>query len=619
MTPHWKEDATSSQEVIYKLEKMHPNCLWGFPTGDGIFVIDVDMKNDGEGLKNWQEMTQLHGEPNTYTVQTRSGGFHYYFQTPTGTVVRNSQDTGNTDKLFAKGIDIRGEGGYVIAANGKDYVVVNNADVSYPPSWIVERLAEMRQIAMNSKRFVLPDVIENGSRDATLFAYGSSLQAKGKSDDEITRLMTETNEQRCKPPLDESQLEQKIQQVLKYEKGTAKDFKPTLHGVSNASRNALPEDYRKAIVSMGYHFRLNDADDTIYVNGHPLSDIDEQELFFHLGNLGFSSTEKAVQAYSTEAKENHFHPVAEYLQTLTWDGVDYIGRMAEYFEDEEGVFELYFRKWLVGCAAKVLPHPRGVQNRTLVLAGNQNLGKSYVPRWLCRDIPRYHIEGSIKPDDKDDHIRKIGMWIWEVPELGATTRKADLEALKDFQSAETVVVRKSYGRRDLHKPALANFLATVNPDGMGFLNDPTGSRRYMTSTLKAIDWRYSQDIDPKQLWAQAVALLESGYDWNLSDEEAAQATQINSQYEVESPIAQYLARYFDIDKTETQWMMPTNEIIEHLRKSEVINVGDKAATMEISKTLGRLGLTKRRITPTGYSHQVWTWFGIRAKDAYAKR
>jgi hypothetical protein len=614
LTENGFKDASDSPDVHKKWQQTFRSIpYWGFPTGDGIFVLDVDV----EGLENWKEMTQCHGEPTTFTVQTRSGGYHYYFGMPTGTVVRNSQDTGNTEKIFATGIDIRGEGGYVIMPNGKDYKVINDANVAYPPEWIINRLAEMKRIGMSKQgRFALPTTIPNGSRDGTIFTYGCSLQAKGKSDEEIRDLMTKANDERCDPPLTEAELEKKIEQVLKYPKGTS-DFKPNLHGVNGASAKATPAEYRSAMIGMGYHFRLNEADDTIYSNGHPLSDIDEQELFYNMGNLGFTSTEKTVQAYSTEAKANKFHPVREYLESLTWDGVDYIGRMAEYFVDEEGVFELYLRKWLVGCVAKVLPVARGVQNRTFVLAGNQNLGKSYFPRWLCRDLPRYHIEGSIHPEDKDDHLRKIGMWIWEVPELGATTRKADLEALKDFQSAETVVVRKSYGRRDIHKPALANFLATVNPDGMGFLNDPTGSRRYMTSTLKAIDWRYSQEIDPKQLWAQAVALLESGYDWKLSDEEAHQAEGINSEYKVETPVSQYLARYFDIDPNQNDWLMPTIEIIEHLRKQEAISINDKAVAMDISKALGGK-LRKKRMTPRGYNQPVVCWFGINPKDPYTR-
>lgn len=625
MTAHWKEDASGDPRVIERLQRLHPNCLWGFPTGNGVFVIDVDTKNGGEGLKNWQELTRSHGEPCTFTVQTRSGGYHYYFAMPSGTVIRNSQDNGQVreELLFAKGVDIRGEGGYVIAANGKDYVVVNEAEVTYPPDWIVERLTEMKKIKNLPSRtgFVLPEVIKAGQRNGTLFAYGCKLQAQGKSDEEIHSLMIKAWEKMEQPkddPFTEEQVETTYQSVIKYPKGHSDEFKAKLHGVNRASQHATPEEYLKAMLEMGYSFSLNELTDTIYVNGKHMSDVDEAEMLYHLGNTGYTSREKALYAYSKEANAHRFHPIRDYLSGLEWDGQDHIGKLASFVEDVEGVFELYLTKWLVGSVAKVLHTPMGSQNRTFVLVGDQNAGKSFFCRWLAGGVPHYHVEKSINPEDKDDYIRKISSWIWEVSELGATTRKADLEALKNFQSTEQVTVRKPFARHDLHKPALANFIGTVNNEGAGFLNDTTGSRRYMSCTIKAIDWRYSKEVDVNQLWAQAVAMFYDGHEWNLRGEEAAQASEINATYEVESTMNQLIARYFDIDKTQFDLVMPTNEIIEHLRKQEVISITDRAVSMEISRVLNKIGLRKQKMTPVGYSHQVWCWIGISPKDAYAR-
>lgn len=613
LTTHGFKDASDDPKVIEKWEKTFKNiAYWGFPTGNGLFVIDVDNKNGGTGIKNWKKMTQCHGEPDTYTVKTRSGGFHYYFYMPSGTTVKNSASQ------FADGIDIRGEGGYVITPDGVDYEVYRDAEVMYPPLWILEKLnigvkPQPQSVWTGRESYTLPKTIKNGTRNSTLFSYGRSLRAKNVTENEIWKKMQEANEKHCETPIEADELHQIYQSVLTKPAGVT-GFQIKSEGIPQAGRNPLPEDYRKAMIAMGYSFKLDLVDNSVYINGHPMNDIDEQELLFNLGNAGFGSRDKAVQAYTYEAKQHEFHPIQEYLKNLKWDGQDHIAKLASYFTDEEGVFAQWIRKWLIGSVAKVLPTPHGYQNRTLVLAGNQNAGKSFFVRWLASEVPDFHMEKSINPEDKDDYLRKINSWIWEVAELGATTRKADIEALKNFQSMEKVTVRKSYGRYDLNKPALANFIATVNNEGTGFLNDPTGNRRYMTCTIQNIDWSYAQEVSVSQVWAQAVALFENGEDWNLSDSEAQQATEVNNKYEVDNTVGQYISRLFDIDTNETDWIMPTTEIIDFLQKKVAVGYTERAISMHISKYLTTENLKKVKVTPKGYTKRVWCWVGIQPKE-----
>ena len=111
------------------------------------------------------------------------------------------------------------------------------------------------------------------------------------------------------------------------------------------------------------------------------------------------------------------------------------------------------------------------QSRLLILDGEQGIGKSHFVRWLAAPVKRddLYIEGPINPDDKDSLVRLMTVWLWEVAELGGTTRKSDREALKHFLSQEQVTVRRPYGRYDLVKPALSAFIGTVNNEA-GILN-----------------------------------------------------------------------------------------------------------------------------------------------------
>lgn len=68
-------------------------------------------------------------------------------------------------------------------------------------------------------RFELPTVIPDGERNATLFKYACSLQAKGDSDATIHDSVHDANAMRCNPPLPADEVNGLIRSALSYEKG----------------------------------------------------------------------------------------------------------------------------------------------------------------------------------------------------------------------------------------------------------------------------------------------------------------------------------------------------------------------------------------------------------------
>jgi hypothetical protein len=396
--------------------------------------------------------------------------------------------------------------------------------------------------------------------------------------------------------------------------------KDSPHEVSKAPRNATPEDYRTALLKMGYQFKLNECNDDIIVNGIPMSDILRAVLIYKLKKYNYTRERNAEIAWMVDANDHKFHPVIEYLEGLDWNGEDHIQNLSGYFENIQGVFPIWLKRWMIGCVAKVTAYPQGQQNRMLVLDAKQDAGKSYFVRWLCSGIPTYHVEATIIPDDKDSWIRMMSKWIWEVGELGATTRKSDREALKNFLSTERVTVRKSYGHLDTVKPALANFIGSINNE-IGFLNDPTGSRRFMCCTLQKINWNYAKEVDVNQLWAQAVALFKQGEPWNLTEEEKRLSNEINATYEIENPLVQYLVRYFEIDPThkefnidpsKKEWVTSTTDILDQLRAHSVIGYEVTTMSKYVASALFQLGLEKKRAR-IGAS-QITVWLGIKQRS-----
>jgi hypothetical protein len=611
-TSHGFKDASSDYKQIEKWYRSFPGCNWGMATGD-IVVIDIDVHKGGELNANY---------PKTLMVQTANKGFHLYYSNP------NKEDVRNSVEAIAPGVDVRGYGGYVVVppstlGAGKEYTW----DKVVPMVEVPLSLFKDTQTPVPEKEQISDDVTSDLKKAIVA----------------MTRLSTERVDNyekwvgvgQCLYCLGQAGLQlwdDWSKKSDKYISGKCAEKWETFdnkglgvgsllywadedspRSVSPAPKNATPADYEKAMKELGYQFRLNVANNEIVVNGVPMDDISESLIYYELKTRDYLYERTAQLGWIHEASNNSFHPIADYLNNLEWDGKDHIGQLCSYFEDEQGVFPLWFKRWAIGAVARVLATPRGQQNRVLVLDGRQDLGKSYFVRWLARGVPGYHIEGAINPDDKDDHLRLMSKWIWEVSELDSTTTKAEINALKAFLSKEDVTVRKSYGHRDTVKPALASFIGTVN-NVSGFLNDPTGSRRFMSCTLTKVNWNYATEVDVNQVWAQAVALYRSGEQWNLNDAEKAKANEINSTYEIESPIVQYVVRHFDIDQKHDDWVMPSSEISDALRGKGVLGYDQMTLSKHIASTLKQLGLESKRRTPNGYSNKITCWVGIRVKS-----
>lgn len=353
-------------------------------------------------------------------------------------------------------------------------------------------------------------------------------------------------------------------------------------------RSPKTADFRKAFELLGYSFSMNQLDDSVWCSGSRLTDGTEAVIRNRCRDMGLTSPGRIKDAMVQFAFERQFHPVRDYLSTLTWDGKDWIALLvSQFLEETTGLGETAFRRWMVGSVAKI--YERG-QNFMMVWDGPQGIGKSTLARWLC-PLPAYFIEGPLRPDDKDSLIRLASKWIWEVGELQATTRRADKEALKGFISTEEVTVRKPYGANDMIKPAMASLIGTINEDGAGFLTDPTGNRRFVVIHMQTIDHRYTE-LDPAQLWAQAVALYKQGEPWSLTPQERQWQAEINSQYESDSVVALFFHESFTITDNPNDYCT-ADEILRTLR-DEGLQGSQQANMNEVARIMKRLGVTKFR-------------------------
>jgi hypothetical protein len=203
--------ASTDPAIVGEWWRRWPEANIGIRTGapSGLIVLDVDQRHNG--IAGLEQLKKRHGAlPATAKVLTGSGGWHWYFKHP-GHEVRNSAG------VLGKGLDVRGDGGYVVAPpsvhpdTGNPYKWLHNLDeVADAPDWFAAPSAATR------KAGAVGDTIPEGQRDATLASLAGTMRRRGMGEKEIRAALLEANK-RCVPPLPTRDIERIASSVARYE------------------------------------------------------------------------------------------------------------------------------------------------------------------------------------------------------------------------------------------------------------------------------------------------------------------------------------------------------------------------------------------------------------------
>jgi len=129
-TPRGFLDASNDPSGVRELWRRWPGPLIGMPTGNAnrFDALDIDPRHGGD---TWHA-AHRDRMPGTRTHETRSGGLHILFTHHEG--VRNSAGK------VAPGIDVRGEGGFVIYWPAAGCPVVTEGPLADWPAWLLALL-----------------------------------------------------------------------------------------------------------------------------------------------------------------------------------------------------------------------------------------------------------------------------------------------------------------------------------------------------------------------------------------------------------------------------------------------------------------------------------------------
>jgi len=236
-----------------------------------------------------------------------------------------------------------------------------------------------------------------------------------------------------------------------------------------------------------------------------------------------------------------FHPVQDYLKSLTWDGVPRVETMFTRLfgaEDTE-LNRAISRKWMAGAVARVM-RPGCKFDNCLVLYGQQNLGKSSFADILSKG---WFNDSDINIGNKDGYASLHGSWIIELAEL-ASVKRSDVESVKTFLSKREDTYRPAYGRRVATFPRQCVFFGTTNE--LEFLRDRTGNRRFWPiEVAHAVD-QDALRAEVDHLWAEAYVIWQRGEKtWMDTKHLEALLAEALDEHMVQDELVGQLADYLD--------------------------------------------------------------------------
>ncbi|WP_312017672.1 phage/plasmid primase, P4 family [Bradyrhizobium liaoningense] len=217
MTPHGVRDATTDRKTIKQWWAANPDANIGIATGkiSNLVVVDVDGE---DGKKSLAELVKTYGRlPKTPKVKT-GRGVHYYFRA-------GRKPFGNSVGSLGAGVDIRGDGGYVVAPgsvhrSGKFYRFLSGRDlddieIAQAPEWLIISPSNRKSDNAEIKG---KDDTDIGTRNNLLTAIAGKLRRSGLSKAALLAALRAKNKNLI-PPLGKEEVETIARSIAGYPVG----------------------------------------------------------------------------------------------------------------------------------------------------------------------------------------------------------------------------------------------------------------------------------------------------------------------------------------------------------------------------------------------------------------
>lgn len=334
----------------------------------------------------------------------------------------------------------------------------------------------------------------------------------------------------------------------------------------------------------------------------PVQDRDLDTYYCRLKEQGLNVKQQDVKAliFSRDFCRD-FDAVKAWLEALKpWNpdtDPDYLHDFyVEHLEfgdpENEAFYDQMLKKWHVGLVALILG--RINENPQMpIFKGLQHIGKTYFVRHILPpELRDYRLEvGPSERIDKDFIISlsETPLILFDEISFGSNQKH---EAFKYIVTSSRSNVRDAYAHFRESRQRRASLVATTNEDN--FLRDSQGSRRYLVVDIKNTVDLNAFPLPYEGAYAQALYLLEHGFQPKPTHEESQLITEHNSNYMEANDCEEAIMTFLKIpDGTGTTEALSAGDILHDLNYRGFHGRGFNAT--EIGRVMKRMGFECKKI------------------------
>jgi hypothetical protein len=341
------------------------------------------------------------------------------------------------------------------------------------------------------------------NRNVSLMSLAGTMRHRGMSEGAIYSALLVENKEKFFPPLEDSEVREIAKSVCRY---NPNEFSKNSKGEIMANHqdnirlalSQLEVFVSNNVFAQRLLIRREDGPDELLDD--PAFDrlwLEIDEVFHFRPSRKFLETVVADYARTFHS----FHPVCDYLDSLTWDGEPRLDNwLIEYGGATDNDYTRAVGRIPLIAAVRRVRKPGTKFDEMTVIEGEQGIRKSSALAALCKEPDWFTDDLPLNVPSKEIIERTAGKWIVEAGEL-AGMRKMDIEHLKSFLSRQYDNARLSYERRATEIGR--NFIVMGTTNSKSYLKDGTGNRRFWPVRVTGFDVdRLKADRD--QLWAEAA-------------------------------------------------------------------------------------------------------------------
>lgn len=344
---------------------------------------------------------------------------------------------------------------------------------------------------------------------------------------------------------------------------------------SNSATGTLTRQLIELLESK-YSFRMNKVMGYVeyrlkaepYYPWLPVDDRVQNTMAMEARLAGLDVWDKDVNRYVKSNMIRNYDPIREYLYEVRdkWDGRDYIGELAATVPTDNPHWPKWFRTWFLGMVVQWLGrNPRYGNAMAPLLISKQGYNKSTFCKSLIPPELQWGYNDNLVLAEKKSVLQAMSQFLLiNLDEFNQISPNVQEGFLKNLIQLASVKVKRPYGKHVEDFPRLASFIATANVTDL--LADPTGNRRFIGIEVTG-PINVKKRINYRQLYAQAMALLDKDEQYWLDEQETKLVMESNQRFQLRSPEEVIFHECFRLtdNEDEGQWLTAT-AILLHVKQ-----------------------------------------------------